>query len=739
MKTDRGLSASPCFAALLWPVFVLAQIVAAQIQVGPTTPPAGLKVELRLGDGKRTAYHIGELVPFSLIFRATDHTKQWVSGETPCDSPTSYPTTIPPNTLLTRETKEVLGNTVCTGHGWGKEIDLAQTPWTQTLALNHQYSLDTPGSYEIVWSGEAFGQKLTSNLVRLELLPRDSAWEAKQLALADAALDMRGEHAQDACDMLGYLGTPAAELDIARRYNDDVRCPGFRVALINAKDRDAVLRILEAKIDASNEIIFPQYLRTLATLSLYRAHPEWYDIALHAREPVEYAHAALMEDETIRYVRRLVAALPSKQPYVRAQCIRELAAYHPMNMFSPRLPPDASAALRQQMPAVFRELSEYDQRSALRGTWSAISSPAMIPVLVAIIEKSPDTPQDFNSPRADALLRLFELDSNRARTFLMQAIVREPSRINPEVMAQLPEEQFPQLDQTMLQRVTDHPSNLQGFEARSAIRVLSRFASPAIEPQVRALLEVNFDRLDCDERFDLMAYLHRTNPSAADKFFARVHFGVQQPNCTLQHLASLYWSPAIESAELAQLDSSNPSDVQLALQVLEANASPAARPIILHHFQAWNATYSSKAKAGSLSQVPAEPGAQLERSYLYTLISAYGWISSREEIEEYGKLCLTSDCRNQAQSIALRPINEPIFIQIEPESSAPVSFSVGLCRSVGDMKRLKGKISQYPKGTAFRLDAHAHTAAAIDETVATLGPWITAHGYQLSLYREAVQ
>lgn len=295
--------------------------VAAQAR-GPQPPPKGLRVELRIGDGTRTEYHIGELVPFSLTFSARDHTKQWVSSE-PCDTPDWYPVTKPPNLLAPRDKNRDLS---CTGHGWGGEVDLEEQPLILTYTLNHQYMLDTPGTYELTWSGEIFGESLNSNVVRLTLLPRDPAWEAQQLAHIGAT----------DCDALRYLGTPAAEMEMARRYNRDNVCQ-FETALLDAKDRDAVLLILEAKITAPNELIGNDFLRTIATLSVYRAHPDWYLVETQGLWP------SLVKDEEMRYARKLLAAIPAKDPSVREQCISTLAALKDV-------PPDFRDALKQLMP-----------------------------------------------------------------------------------------------------------------------------------------------------------------------------------------------------------------------------------------------------------------------------------------------------------------------------------------------------------------------------------------------------
>lgn len=285
------------FASLiaLTPVALAGAHLAAQTQ----PPPKGLRVELRIGDGTRTKYHIGELVPFSLIVSATEHSQQRMMRPELCDTPDWYPVTNPPNLLTLRDKNRDLS---CNSSGPDPvvQVDLAEKPWVKTLTLNHQYMLDTPGTYELTWSGEVFGESITSNVARLTLLPRDPAWEAEQLAHISST----------DCDALRYLGTPAAEMEMARRYNRDDNVCQFEPALLDAKDRDAVLLILEAKITAPNELIGNDLLRTIATLSVYCAHPDWYVVQTQG------LWHSLVKEEEIRYARELLVRFrPRSLPF----------------------------------------------------------------------------------------------------------------------------------------------------------------------------------------------------------------------------------------------------------------------------------------------------------------------------------------------------------------------------------------------------------------------------------------
>ncbi len=295
---------------------------------GPEPPPKGLRVELRIGDGSRTEYRIGELVPFSLIVSATDHSKQRMMLPELCDTPDWYPITNPPSLLTLRDKNRDLSCNLSGPVFHTAQIDLAEKPWVKTLTLNRQYMLDTPGTYELRWSGEILGQSISSNVARLTLLPRDPAWEALQLTHISST----------DCDALRYLGTPAAELEMARRYSPNDVCRfAFEPALLDAKDRGAVLSVLEAKITAPNESIDGYDLRTMATLAVYRAHPDWYVVETQGQ------WRSVVKEEEIRYARELLAAAPAKEPSIREQCISTLAALTDM-------PSDFREALKQLIP-----------------------------------------------------------------------------------------------------------------------------------------------------------------------------------------------------------------------------------------------------------------------------------------------------------------------------------------------------------------------------------------------------
>jgi hypothetical protein len=204
-------------------------------------------------------------------------------------------------------------------------------------------------------------------------------------------------------------------------------------------------------------------------------------------------------------------------------------------------------------------------------------------------------------------------------------------------------------------------------------------------------------------------------------------------------LVPRFWSPGLETIALGMLDSQDANVVGTALAALQQYGSPEARPVILKHFAAWNVAWKPQAALfHGQAEYPADPLARLDSAYLRALIFGYGWLTSQADIEAIGRLCLSWDCRNEAHQRDISYKSEHDMIVLASDADKGGSFDYGFFPygHLGDLQRMQNKILQFPRGTCFQFDTRRHSESTAQKVMATLGTWMTAHGYALQLYRE---
>ena len=129
---------------------------------------------------------------------------------------------------------------------------------------------------------------------------------------------------------------------------------------------------------------------------------------------------------------------------------------------------------------------------------------------------------------------------------------------------------------------------------------------------------------------------------------------------------------------------------------------------------------------------------QLDGQYLRTLLFAFGWRNTQAEVEQLGGLCHSDSCRNEAKQRAASYAWEDKFIVLGSGSEQGLRYNYGFAPygDVGELPRMEQKVEQYPRGTAFQFDTRQHSERVIQRVQDTLGAWLLANGYALTLYRE---
>jgi hypothetical protein len=743
---------------------------ASPVPLHPDSGPEVFHAELRVGDGTSSTYHIGEIVKVSLIISSNSHTKHWISSER-CESAEQYPVASSSKVLVSRNAWKNVAfpHTVfgpCKGHGWGANVDLSANPDIEIFTLNRKYLLDQPGAYPLTWQGTFYGQKLTTNTVVLTLLPRDPAWEADQLAKDKAMLDGPSgskTHFFEGCEAIRYLGTEDATLEMARRYHfhetyascaDD-----FRSALVNATNRKAVLKILESNMAQADFGLSIEYLHTLSLISVYDKHPDWCAKILAgggtpdglggdaSRQQIDSFwkgfEDAVRESE-LKYIEESSNLIASKQAKARADSILSILQVGTEN-HGPSLPPSVLNDIRKELPTVIGEMHPLNQAAMFDKYWSLLNSPVILNLLDAVLQ---DRQGHYDPNLRDAALRrMIDLSPENARAIVLDELLTRPFASNtPQVMGEIPAAELPEADKVLFERMAAHPLNKNGYY-NSDYFLFRRFASRAVEQQVVAFINEHDEDMSCSDRFDLLAYLHRVDANKADELTKRVLFNfsqgqamanttAQHPGCSVLPLAKLYWSPAVEAQEIINLDNPASREIAETLNHLRLYGSPASRPAILEHFKSWNTEWRLKDVPPS-KQPWSVVAARLDNDYLRALIEAYGWNTSLEEITKLGDMCLSDICRNYAKQSAESFNNYQHFLTFSASQESPRVILYGFFPYGGvvGIERMQSKISLFPRGTQFQVDARSKSDESVNQVLASLGIWMKANGYSLSSYR----
>lgn len=754
MNKLRGVLRSGWIAVLIVAAGCLNR-AAGQIAATPATndePHPQVNLELRFGNG-RTQFHIGELIPVELVFRRSTHEKVGFGED--CRVYSRYEYRVIPNNFLDRAPERGAAGLVDLGqgcHGFHSEEDLAQKPLVVRQNLNDWFRMTKSGLYKVSVTTWRTGFAITSNTADLEILPPDPLWEKQELTRIVALMDSgETEKRAEGCGLLAYLETADAEREMGKRYLGKDYCDqDLYQAVINARNRKLLLNELEAGIMQAERPIFPRYLEALALVSLYQKHPEWYTAqALVDARPYSILEKGPWKQrgggpsplylEELRYAKMLISSISLKTGSARALSLKTLLDLD-RKMFLGAGPPNGlTNVVRRQMPRAFLNLPYEDQEEVLQNDWTLLDTPAMIPILKQIVNGE----QEW-VPRGLALRRLSELSPNAARPFVLKILHNPKSKYyGYRDLSGLPEKELPALDHILLERVKAGLASETSLE--TAAGLIYRYASAAVASDLRAMIQGKLSTMSPQPKAYLIAYFLRVDPITGrkmlfDEIASPDSFGLQ----TFRELAEISSSPAIEQAAIHMLDSQDTQTVVDALSVLRHYGSIRSKRLLRDYFRKWTIQYRKERKAQGIEE--GINNQKLERGYLEALAGAQAWLTSAEEIETFGRLCITGECKDEARQMAETmketrwtiELHSPLSADSQFGDDAEIKFAIGLCNDIAGINRLKQKILQYSKGSIFTVsssdEGHAETKRVYD----ALYWWAAKRGFHLRLDKSEI-
>jgi hypothetical protein len=325
----------------------------------------------------------------------------------------------------------------------------------------------------------------------------------------------------------------------------------------------------------------------------------------------------------------------------------------------------------------------------------------MAPVLRALVETAASTPALSDV----ALRRLYEVDPEGGRARILREI-RNPSRgASLKTLGVLSDRELPELDEVLVANV----ETSQGLDAASIrAELLQRYASPAVSTRVLSLVDPFLTRMACRPQAALLAYFVRADPDLGKTLLERALASRETTGCysfVLRDVATLRMTPAVEAVAVAHLDDPDPQVVISAVEALGRYGSRGSASALRAQFERWHGTWDGRQEELRYSRAQDRPNSRqgmVEGTFLQALGVGQAWLSDQADLRELRRLCVTDNCRSQADyMIDAAADNRITIFRVEAPNNSLVMLAQYQLTSIAALEQ---KLAQYPKGTSFTLD-----------------------------------
>lgn len=503
---------------------------------------------------------------------------------------------------------------------------LGEKPIVLDIDLNQWVRFERPGYYTVQALFHAMGHRdieIESNQIGIAIVVADPQWQAQELsndvAILNSTLSKVDSQAFEArvnaARRIAYLDTPAAVREMARWLGTadiqtaQVLQDGLRSSL---HPMEAIAAMKEL-LSSPSEPVSPIFLRTLAALDRTGKEPQ----------------SALAE------------AIEQKRGPAKAISIKTLLD----NMTAESVP----AKLRSEIAALFPELPASQQSELLDYQWKKIEGPEMAPALRQIYETAPQSRYPENPLLASAVERLYELDTNRTRTLLLDEMKRSDPRLPYRTLAMLPDATLPELDATLLDRLQHNGGRpveelIARYSTRSILDPVKNFyAKRDAEMRSRVTKNPNIAAPACEP--PLIAYFLHVDPAWGEKMLRQslAERSYAMGRCWLGivgQTAVYYAGPVWEKVAIDALqDPAVPVKID-AVKSLAQYGSPAARPAILDAFRYWHEWWKNRGEQNDESR-------RLEQTFVEATTHPKSWTPEDGDLAAIRDLCLTDNCKSQ--------------------------------------------------------------------------------------------
>lgn len=712
--------------------------------------PPDLHFRLDVAGGQRT-FHMGERIPLVLSFSSDTPAKYKLNAAT-YDRGGRLPTEeFVMEQAASDPYIDYFGAGVLGGLGGGIRgyPVLDREAVTIELELNQWFRFERPGLYRLYLKshrltreaapGEADRETVefaaVSNIVEIEILSADAAWESAKVAGIKAILDsdaaqragakeekplvvLPDEKVRVAWRELEYLGTPEAVRTAFEMAHQTGESPSA-LLLFAARDRKAMVLAFDAYL-ADPQVTIGQWdIRIRAAFAwMERDKPQPLPV-FPWEKPDRAALQKLQEVAAGRQTRfneflqaeaiRLIPVVAAKSPTARKDSGESIAAFAEREArMADLIPPDDYGLTRDQLIAQFATFPEDRQMELLGRKWDLVRGPDMIPALKQVLAGEQPKPTMGRAMglqvwgvesgvAISALQRLAELSRQEVAGIIGEDIASGTPRFAGYAVRELPPQDLPGVDDALLAGLD------KDFEA--TMPLVAKFASARLLPEVRRRAREHPAR--CALEQPVVIYFVRVVPTEDGEGRAMLRQALdRRENCgwfrmLLHNVARVAWTPAIRAEAMARLDDQDPEVVASAASVLAQYGEPEVEAHLWKRLEKWSKQW--RGRVAELEGHPIAGGGRVEEERLGTALfdsiaNAQAWLLDDARRKRLAALCVQEGCRKRWETPQRDGM--PSITVANGGWMYPPSYQIGGYSSP-TWDGLKRKLLQYPGGTAF--------------------------------------
>jgi hypothetical protein len=616
-----------------------------------TLAPPDVRVRLSLVEFK-SVYKIGEPIKLIMTFTAnregyvaeliSDRKEQWGDDTV----------VISPDFGVTRWLEEMTG-----GRRYLRDMswsaNLSNVPQRVELILNDTLRFDIPGRYTVsvttrrVTKHAVLGSRnitLKTNPVTFEVEQMSYADEdAEVKRLADRLAASRNWQTDDQIgQLLSYLsGEPSTREKVQRFLNQDERRGNYNghvsYGLFIARDRQLVLKLLEAGLRDPNTPVTPQLLYVTTRLRMLVSD------GIKMQKAVGVNPTPPEEDPRIReirdaYVVELSAGLDKRKGQALTTTAITIASNLPKD---PQAASVGSSEARRIIIQQFDTLHPISQEWVLRQDWEELRDRSMIPVFKRVLRTGPAQKHIHEA----ALKLLIEVAPDEVRPFVV-AEIRDPmSFVDVKLLGSIEAKELPEADASLLEeirRLVAIPDNRGFVFLKQKTALLVRFGTDGIYQELMDVYQKVGAKLYADGRAGLLAYFAKHNEREALPLIEQAisELKPEQGSDVLRELTALYYSEAIGDLVKKQLATDDLSWASNAAYLIGLHGSAEDQKVLEARLKRWQEEWGNR-----VAEADAQNQGRIERELVWALIHGKSWKLSPERVKELQMGCITQMCK----------------------------------------------------------------------------------------------